>query len=133
MAYKAIDKKQMTHVVAGGLLLLGMSSSGVHANSVMSTDSLNNNPFAKAIKNSGIEFGGWVQGGATFNPSQTHGFMGPVTFADQANRFQLNQLNFFIQRGVKQKVKVGILVSGLISCSVPMLFLPKLTVIPLLM
>lgn len=105
MAYKAIVKKQMTHAVAGGLLLLGMSSSGVHANSVMSIDSLNNNPFAKAIKNSGIEFGGWVQGGATFNPSQTHGFMGPVTFADQANRFQLNQLNFFIQRGVKTEGK----------------------------
>ena len=105
MAYKAIDKKQMTHAVAGGLLLLGMSSSGVHANSVMSTNSLNNNPFVKAIKNSGIEFGGWIHGGATFNPSQTDGFNGPVTFADQANRVQMNQLNFFLERAVKTEGK----------------------------
>ncbi len=54
----------------------------------------------KFAKNSRVEFGGWIHGGATFNPSQTNGFNGPVAFADQANRFQLNQLNLFLQRPV---------------------------------
>ncbi|PXW86122.1 putative OmpL-like beta-barrel porin-2 [Nitrosomonas sp. Nm84] len=54
----------------------------------------------KFIKDNRIELGGWVNGGATFNPSQTDGFNGPVAFADQANRFQLNQFNLFLQRSV---------------------------------
>ena len=52
------------------------------------------------LKESGIRVGGWINGGATFNPGQTSGFNGPVTFADQANRAQLNQFNIFIQRAV---------------------------------
>lgn len=52
------------------------------------------------VKDNRIEFGGWVNGGATFNPSQSNGFNGPVAFADQANRFQLNQFNVFVQRQV---------------------------------
>lgn len=51
-------------------------------------------------KENRIGFGGWVNGGATYNPSQNNGFNGPVIFADQANRFQLNQLNLFMQRSV---------------------------------
>lgn len=52
------------------------------------------------IRNSRIEFGGWINGGATFNPSQTNGYNGPVIFADQANQFQLNQFNIFMRRSV---------------------------------
>jgi len=51
-------------------------------------------------KESRIELGGWINGGATYNPSQTNGFNGPVAFSDQANRFQLNQFNLFLQRSV---------------------------------
>ncbi|MDN5753845.1 MAG: porin, partial [Nitrosospira sp.] len=51
-------------------------------------------------KKSGIRVGGWINGGATFNPSHIDGFNGPVTFNDQANRFQLNQVNVFIERAV---------------------------------
>lgn len=58
------------------------------------------NTLKKLVKDSRIEFGGWIHGGATFNPSQTNGFNGPVAFADQANRFQLNQFNLFLQRPV---------------------------------
>lgn len=47
-----------------------------------------------------IKLGGWINGGATFNPSQTNGYNGPVIFADQANQFQLNQFNLFVQRPV---------------------------------
>lgn len=56
--------------------------------------------FKNFIKDNRIEFGGWVHGGATFNPSQTDGYNGPVAFSDQANRFQLNQFNLFLQRSV---------------------------------
>ncbi|MBS0496056.1 MAG: porin [Gammaproteobacteria bacterium] len=102
MIYKTIYKNQMTHAVAGGLLL-GLSSFGVEANtnSVMGNIGSSGNAFMNAITNSGIRFGGWVHGGATFNPYQTDGFNGPVTFADQANRVQMNQLNFFLERPVR--------------------------------
>jgi len=95
----------MFNAVAGGLLLIGMSSSSIYANTVTSNKDSDSNSFMNAIKNSGIKFGGWIHGGATFNPSSAHGFNGPVTFADQANRFQLNQLNFFLERAVKTEGK----------------------------
>lgn len=52
------------------------------------------------LKDSRLELGGWINGGATFNPSQGDGYNGPVIFADQANQFQLNQFNVFVQRSV---------------------------------
>ncbi len=61
---------------------------------------LHANSLKKFAQDNRIELGGWINGGATFNPSQNNGFNGPVAFADQANRFQLNQLNFFLQRPV---------------------------------
>ena len=51
-------------------------------------------------KDSGIRLGGWINGGATFNPSQSSGFNGPVTFTDQSNRAQLNQFYVYLQRAV---------------------------------
>jgi len=72
------------------LLLIILSSSGVHANSLKSV-----------LKDSGIEVGGWINGGATYNANNpSDGFNGAVTFADRANQFQLNQLNLFLQRAV---------------------------------
>ncbi|SEG15585.1 porin [Nitrosomonas ureae] len=58
------------------------------------------NNLKKHFKDSRIELGGWIHGGATLNPSQGGGYNGPVVFADQANRFQLNQFNLFLQRPV---------------------------------
>lgn len=52
------------------------------------------------VKDSRLELGGWVHGGATLHPSQSGGFNGPVIFADQATRFQLNQFNLFLRRSV---------------------------------
>ncbi len=55
----------------------------------------------KFLKNNGIVVGGWLNGGVTYNSSNpTDRFNGPVTFADRASEFQLNQLNLFIQRAV---------------------------------
>ena len=101
MEYKSISKNPMIHAVAGGLLLIGMNLSNAQAGTIMSTD----NNFTKALKERGFNMGGWIHGGATFNPSQTDGFNGPVTFADQANRAQVNQFNFFIERAVKTEGK----------------------------
>ncbi len=53
------------------------------------------------LKDSGIRGGGWVNAGATYNPSNPdNGYNGTVTFADRANRFQLNQFNVYVQRTV---------------------------------
>ena len=62
--------------------------------------------FQDFVKKSSLELGGWIHGGATLNPSQSGGFNGPVIFADQANRFQLNQFNLFLQRPVRLERKV---------------------------
>jgi hypothetical protein len=71
------------------LLVMAIGSTSAQANTAMDL-----------FKNSGIRVGGWLNGGATFNPGQTTGFNGPVTFGDQANRAQLNQFNIFVQRAV---------------------------------
>ena len=52
------------------------------------------------FKDSGIKVGGWINGGATFNPTQLTGFNGPVTFNDRSNRAQLNQFYVYLQRAV---------------------------------
>lgn len=105
MKYK-LNKNRMIHAVAGGLLLTGLNLSAVHASTVTSsTAKSTSNSFMEALKSTGITAGGWVHGGATYNPSSVHGFNGPVTFSDQANRFQLNQLNFYLERAVKTEGK----------------------------
>jgi hypothetical protein len=72
------------------LLSVVMNSSDVHATNIIDR-----------FKDSGVRVGGWINGGATYNPSNpANGYNGSVTFADRANRFQLNQLNIYIQRTV---------------------------------
>ncbi|MEO8767224.1 MAG: porin [Nitrosospira sp.] len=81
---------QAIFAVVGVLLLIILSLSDVHANSLKNL-----------FKESGMEIGGWINGGATYNANNpSDGFNGAVTFADRANRFQLNQFNLFIQRAV---------------------------------
>lgn len=63
-------------------------------------DNLRANKLINFLKESRIEFGGWINAGATFNPSQADGYNGPVIFNDQANKFQLNQFNVFMRRSV---------------------------------
>ncbi|MFI3218459.1 MAG: porin [Methylococcales bacterium] len=56
---------------------------------------------AKPLKDNGITVGGWLNGGVTYNAvNPIDRFNGPVTFADRASEFQLNQLNLFVQRTV---------------------------------
>ncbi len=67
-------------------------------------ENLQANNLKNFLRNGRLEVGGWINGGATFNPSQSNGYNGPVIYADQANQFQLNQLNLFMRRSV---VSVG--------------------------
>ena len=83
-------KSQLLLGIIGGLLSLVMNSGNAQANDLV-----------KLFKDTGIKVGGWVNAGATYNPSYpANGYNGTVTFADRANRFQLNQFNIFLQRTV---------------------------------
>ena len=76
--------------IIGGLLFLVIDPGRGHASNV-----------GNLFKDTGIKIGGWVNAGATYNPSYpSNGYNGSVTFADRANRFQLNQFNVFLQRTV---------------------------------
>ena len=96
MQRKPSRRIRMAVIAAGGLLSLSMGATSLQANA-----SLNNLIMPKFFKDKGIEMGGWVNGGATFNPSHsTYGYNGPVTFGDRANQAQMNQFNIFLQRAV---------------------------------
>ena len=75
---------------------------GIVLSAIFTADHAFANSFADLYKRSGLEIGGWINGGATYNANNpSDGFNGTVTFADRANRFQLNQLNLFIERSVE--------------------------------
>lgn len=101
MQRTTICRNRMAIIVASSLLSFAMSATSTQANA-----SLNNLIMPKLFRDKGIEIGGWVNGGATFNPSHsTLGYNGPVTFGDRANQAQMNQLNFFLQRAVVNQGK----------------------------
>ena len=80
----------MIFAVAGNRLSIVLNSTHANANNL-----------SNFFKDSGLKIGGWINAGATYNPSNpANGYNGSVTFADRANRFQLNQFNLFIQRTV---------------------------------
>jgi hypothetical protein len=84
------QRNQAMFAVVGILLLAILNLGEVHANNL-----------GNLFRDSGMQVGGWINGGATYNANNpSDGFNGAVTFADRANRFQLNQFNLFIQRAV---------------------------------
>ena len=87
MDHASEQRNRATFILVGILLLAILNLGEVHANNL-----------GNLIRESGIHIGGWINGGATYNANNpSDGFNGPVTFADRANRFQLNQFNLFIQ------------------------------------
>lgn len=83
-----------------------MALAGMAAAAMITADHAAANVMPELFKRSGLEIGGWINGGATYNANNpADGFNGAVTFADRANRFQLNQLNFFIERSVETDSK----------------------------
>ncbi len=62
---------------------------------------------ADLLRDTGIKVGGWINGGATYNANNpANGYNGSVTFADRANRPQLNQFNIYFQRTVVTEGKM---------------------------
>lgn len=105
MQRKIGRKKRMriSALAAGGVALLSIGMTGAQAamKTPQSNGMLNSLIMPKVLKDNGIEIGGWMNGGATFNPSHsTYGYNGPVTFGDRANQAQLNQFNIFLKRDV---------------------------------
>ncbi|MDO8333616.1 MAG: porin [Nitrosomonas sp.] len=95
MDRKSKNINQTPYPWVGTLLLACLNLGNVHANSL-----------TNLFKENGLELGGWINGGATYNANNpSDGFNGAVTFADRANRFQLNQLNLFLQRNVESEGK----------------------------
>lgn len=94
---------RISALAAGGVALLSIGMTGAQAamKTPQSNGMLNSLIMPKVFKDNGIEIGGWMNGGATFNPSHsTFGYNGPVTFGDRANQAQLNQFNIFLKRDV---------------------------------
>ncbi|PTR05404.1 putative OmpL-like beta-barrel porin-2 [Nitrosospira sp. Nsp5] len=93
------------------IFLPTLDLSNVYANSENPYANNSNSSFNKSnssvnslltlFKDTGITVGGWFQAGATYNANNPgDGFNGPVSFADRADRFQLNQFNVFLERPV---------------------------------
>jgi len=103
---RKIGRKNRTRIsalAAGGVALLSIGMTGAQAamKTPQSNGMLNSLIMPKIFKDNGIEIGGWMNGGATFNPSHsTLGYNGPVTFGDRANQAQFNQFNMFLKRDV---------------------------------
>lgn len=86
----------MNYRINSLIVLAGMVAAGM-----ITSDHADANVMPEIFKRSGLDVGGWINGGATYNANNpADGFNGAVTFADRANRFQLNQLNLFIERSV---------------------------------
>ena len=118
-----VPKRRSRMIFASAVSLFAAVVNSTDANADAGVDSA-----MEWVKDSGIRMGGWINGGATFNPGQTTGFNGPVTFGDQANRFQLNQFNIFIERAVVAEGSSWDFGGASISCSVRMPFLRRLMV-----
>lgn len=87
-------RKWLVFAIISSVLTLTSNSDNLYASNLR-----------KLFDDNKLEFGGWIHGGATFNPSQSSGFNGPVIMADQTNRFQLNQFNLFMRRAVVSEGK----------------------------
>ena len=100
-------KKNMTLPLVGGALLA--ASVGVNAEGVIeATTGVNINETA-ALKNLGIEVGGWADAGITYashsNPNGNNGPSGGTSSTipfgtDRVNEFQLNQAYLFLEKAV---------------------------------
>ncbi len=90
MKWKCLLKRKKGILCIAGSLLSSLVSGYLHAVEL-----------PEALEAARFRVGGWVNAGATYNPGNpSNGFNGPVTFADRANRFQLNQFNLYLQRTV---------------------------------
>jgi hypothetical protein len=58
------------------------------------------------LKQQGLNFGGWISAGITYNTDSPNSHNNtPVTFNDRTSEFQLNQLNFFLEKSINVQSK----------------------------
>ena len=83
-----------------------LTRTGVLLFALLSLNDTHAHSLTNLLKENNLELGGWINGGATYNANNpSDGFNGTVTFADRANRFQLNQLNLYLQRNVESEAR----------------------------
>ncbi len=89
-----MKKQLLTSAIAGCFLAAsGAASAGGAVEALTGTD-ING---TKITKDLGIDFGGWVSAGFSWNTGDpADNSNGPVTFANRDLEFQMNQLNLFI-------------------------------------
>ncbi|WP_459992494.1 porin [Methylosoma difficile] len=93
MKNNANRKNQLLLVTAGSILSMGMATSANAEGLFKETE--------KVFDHFDVKVGAWANGGITYNDNEPDNrFNGPVTFADRASEFQLNQLNLYIQKAV---------------------------------
>ena len=98
-------KKKLTTAVIGGALLT-VSANLFAAGAIESLTGTNIND-TQALKDMGIEVGGWASAGITYaSHNGNHQSNAPISFNDRNNEFQLNQLNLFIERAVNTEGNV---------------------------
>ncbi len=92
-------KKTVLLPLAAGALLAGGAA---HAEGAIEAATGVNINETQAMKNLGLEFGGWVDGGVTYaSHSNPSGNNGAIPFgADRVNEFQLNQAYLFLEKAV---------------------------------
>jgi len=92
-------KKTVLLPLAAGALL---ASGAAHAEGAIEAATGVNINETQAMKNLGLEFGGWVDGGVTYashsNPSGNNGVIPFGT--DRVNEFQLNQAYLYLEKAV---------------------------------
>ncbi len=77
------------------------ASLNLHAEGLIESVTGTNINESSALKNLGIEVGGWASAGITYaSHNGDHNSNAPISFNDRINEFQLNQVNLFIERAV---------------------------------
>jgi len=92
-------KKTVLLPLAAGAMLAGGTA---HAEGAIEAATGVNVNETQAMKNLGLEFGGWVDGGITYaSHSNPSGNNGSIPFGtDRVNEFQLNQAYLFLEKAV---------------------------------
>jgi len=92
-----MKKQLLTSAIAGCFLAAsGAAAASDHAGALEALTGVDING-TKLTKDLGIDFGGWVSAGFSWNTGDSSdGQNGPVTFANRDLEFQMNQLNLFI-------------------------------------
>jgi len=93
--------KYIAPILMGCCLITTNSS---HAKGAIESLTGSNINDTQALKNLGIEFGGWAAVGITYaSHNGDHNKNAPISFNDRVNEVMLNQLNLYVEKAVNTK------------------------------